>query len=328
MNTTRLAVLPIERMEWRYSMQWWEWLQTSLTFFGVPRTFYGSNEVAEIKVGQFLDVYRTCQYKAAQIQALCADIERGNVPTDVLVLDGWFPGIEHLFYIRSLTGLSFRIHAVLHAGSWDEMDFISQKGVTPWARPAELSWLTGYDHVYVATNFHKDLIAKSVGDAEHIVRKIEIVDFPVAMPERAKERIPMVIFPHRLALEKRPDEFELLKQWCNTHPSIQWIRTAEWCSTKAAYYELLGKATVAVSTARQETFGIAMLEARNAGCHCIVPDRLSYRETFADTKRYNALGEAATMIKQALGNTEAATPSWYVPSMQALVSAIICKGKQ
>lgn len=46
------------------------------------------------------------------------------------------------------------------------------------------------------------------------------------------------------------------------------------------YCDLLKQGTIAVSTARHEFFGIAVLEAVRAGCRPLLPDRLAYPEFF------------------------------------------------
>ena len=48
--------------------------------------------------------------------------------------------------------------------------------------------------------------------------------------------------------------------------------------TRAAYWRELSRCDVVVSTAIQENFGLAVLEAILAGCHPLLPDRLSYPE--------------------------------------------------
>ena len=55
---------------------------------------------------------------------------------------------------------------------------------------------------------------------------------------------------------------------------------------RAGYLGWLGRAQIALSTARHEFFGIAMLEAVHAGARPLVPDGLAYPEHFAADDRY------------------------------------------
>ncbi len=55
---------------------------------------------------------------------------------------------------------------------------------------------------------------------------------------------------------------------------------------RGAYATLLGSADIAVSTATNEFFGLAMIEACYAGCYPLVPDRLAYPELYPDEYRY------------------------------------------
>jgi glycosyltransferase involved in cell wall biosynthesis len=54
-----------------------------------------------------------------------------------------------------------------------------------------------------------------------------------------------------------------------------------------AYADLLAGSDVAVSTARNEFFGLAMLESCYAGCFPLVPDRLAYPELYPAQFRYD-----------------------------------------
>ncbi|MBE0476508.1 MAG: DUF3524 domain-containing protein [Coriobacteriia bacterium] len=58
-----------------------------------------------------------------------------------------------------------------------------------------------------------------------------------------------------------------------------------------AYAALLRGSDVAVSTAVNEFFGIAMMEAAYAGCYPLVPDRLAYPELYPVEMRYGSVAE-------------------------------------
>jgi len=57
-------------------------------------------------------------------------------------------------------------------------------------------------------------------------------------------------------------------------------------ASRSEYAALLASADVAVSTARNEFFGLAMVEASYAGCYPLVPDRLAYPELYPAEFRY------------------------------------------
>jgi len=63
------------------------------------------------------------------------------------------------------------------------------------------------------------------------------------------------------------------------------------------YAALLASSDVAVSTARNEFFGLAMIEACYAGCRPLVPDRLAYPELYGPEYRYGSQGELVARIR-------------------------------
>ena len=77
---------------------------------------------------------------------------------------------------------------------------------------------------------------------------------------------------------------------------------------RGAYCQLLGRADVVVSTARQENFGLSMVEAAYAGAHPLAPRALSYPEVFPreihDRCLYRGAPELRDRLRGLLGRRE------------------------
>ncbi len=71
--------------------------------------------------------------------------------------------------------------------------------------------------------------------------------------------------------------------------------------SRKEYARRLKQGDIVVSTARQEFFGMAVLEAVRAGCRPLVPDRLAYREIYPEEFRYRP-GRLFTRLKKLLEN--------------------------
>jgi glycosyltransferase involved in cell wall biosynthesis len=67
--------------------------------------------------------------------------------------------------------------------------------------------------------------------------------------------------------------------------------------SRAAYAELLSGSDIAVSTATNEFFGLAMVEAAYAGCMPLVPDSLAYPELYPAEMRYGSASELAERLR-------------------------------
>ena len=139
--------------------------------------------------------------------------------------------------------------------------------------------------------------------------------FPEKMPERTKrpensgERTPVILWNHRWEFDKKPEVFfdvlkkadEILKAEGTAVPfelvllgeNFQikpkaFIAAKEYygerilqygfCDSKAEYFDWLGRCDISISTSIQENFGISFVESAWAGCHPLLPDRLSYPE--------------------------------------------------
>jgi glycosyltransferase involved in cell wall biosynthesis len=70
--------------------------------------------------------------------------------------------------------------------------------------------------------------------------------------------------------------------------------------SRADYAALLASCDVAVSTAVNEFFGLAMIEAAYAGCLPLVPDTLAYPELYPQVMRYGSPEALAARLREAI----------------------------
>lgn len=284
--------VPIEPLEERYSADWYYWFDAALQQSGLSyMTIMPAQRLSmQIKSGEFLDVLDTNHFKSLQMASIVKAIHEGLVSnrTTIFFHDLWFPGLESLFYIRDALGLQFRISGMLHAGSYDTHDFLYHKGMDRWAKGIEQSWFSEVDRIIVASDFHRYLIPSR--NRITGASKLRVCPWPVSIPEEPRcwdDKQDIVVFPHRLAHEKRPDLFRSVAgKLRKDFPHWSFVLTKEVCETKRDYYAVLSSARVCVSCAEQETFGIAQMEALLSGCIPIQPNSLSYTEMYPEELCY------------------------------------------
>jgi hypothetical protein len=298
----KIVFLPIELYEERYSAQWYIWFTSAFAVHGIDYIRFGDDRLRVIDKGQFLDVVETNTYKLQQAAAAIEYLRyECDWPLHVFALDLWNPCILNIAYVAKCLDLDVKFSGILHAGTWDKHDYLSQKGFGKWAQGFERSLLDLVDRVYVGTKFHRWMIERYFSG---YAAKMKVVPFPVIQPDaplQEKERL--VVWPHRNAIEKnKKDWYKIIKLYKLSYPDdqVEWVSTADTCETKEMYYKCLARAKVVVSTAHQETFGIAMLEGVNFNAYPVVPNRLSYCELYDKEFRYETLEGAVALIKRHL----------------------------
>ncbi len=136
-------------------------------------------------------------------------------------------------------------------------------------------------------------------------------------PGRDRGDVPLLVWNQRWEHDKGPDEFAALlerlveagvafrvalvgEQFVSTPaafddlPALLGDRLIEFgYVADDAYAELLARADVVVSTASQEFFGVAVVEAMAAGAFTVLPDRLVYPEHIPPEHRNRCLYDGA-----------------------------------
>jgi len=96
-------------------------------------------------------------------------------------------------------------------------------------------------------------------------------------------KMPMVLFPHRVAPEKQVDIFKDLGK---SIPEAQFVVAQETQLSKDEYHMLLSRSKIVFSANQQETLGISCYEGALVGAAPLVPDRLSYTEMYDSAFKY------------------------------------------
>lgn len=292
--------LPIEPIEGRYSKQWADWFQAHFINKRIPYVQIGGDPGTEQpKPTEFLNPYGTFSWKFSQLRNAIHSIQNLKFCNRVVVFlhDGWFPGIEAFKYIRALKGIDIRICAFWHAGSYDDTDMLARHGMYEWVKGSEQTWFSLCDKIFVGSKYHGDRLLAALGQKASDANKIVVTGCPVEVPNiKGIKRRPLVVWPHRLSQDKRPDLFEQITE----HPKLQgleFIRTKDYNYSKEEYYGILSEAIAVVSTAEHENFGIAMVEGATLGCAPIAPNRLCYPETLDPDWLYNSQDELIGLLE-------------------------------
>jgi len=165
------------------------------------------------------------------------------------------------------------------------------------------------------------------GLAEQVAEKSQVIAPPFdpaafdATPVTRSVRM-RIVWPHRWEHDKNPEEFfaavmGLADEGLDFEVAVagQSFRETEGLMRQAAgtlgdrlvhcdqpasraeYAALLSSADVAVSTANNEFFGLAMVEACYAGCMPLVPDRLAYPELYGPEFRYRDADDLTARLR-------------------------------
>jgi len=304
-----IYIVDLEAVETRYTAQWKEHVPKIIKRSGHQvQVISGPEDIpAATTPGAFLNFGGTNIYKSRQVEEFSRLFTSGAIkPGDhFLFTDAWHPGIINLKYMSELLQIPVTIHALWHAGSYDPQDFLGRLiGRAKWVRHAEKSFFNSIDHNYFATDFHIRMFVDNLLEDGYkrenpwyeedyddyqtsgkIVRTgwpMEYMEDTLTMYKNMPKR-DLILFPHRIALEKQVDIFRDLKHWL---PQYEFVVCQEQQLTKNEYHNLLGEAKLVFSANLQETLGISCYEGAVVDAIPMVPDRLSYSEMYFDTFKY------------------------------------------
>jgi len=300
---SKLIWLPLEKLDQRYTVLWSLQYPSEFERLGIDyMTIEGEQLTNKIELGQVLDAYGTNYFKFGQLSNLIKAMHSRQVTSDDVLLfaDIWLPGLEALEYIACLGGVRPKITGILHAGTYDSSDFTYLHGMRPWGRPLEECWFSFVDLMFVGSEYHKKMVLSNFNIPSEKIAVTGLPFYPPSVSPQPRSDS-TIVFPHRLDPEKRPHEFDALKEF---FPEATFIRTKDHSYTKEQYFQLLASSTVAVSFAQHENFGYGMLEATALGCIPLMPNGLSYAEYYPRELLYDTVHELRYKLEMILYDSE------------------------
>jgi len=191
---------------------------------------------------------------------------------------------------------------------------------TAWNRDAFLDAIPGFLREF--PDHHPAGVSERIAAKSLVIAPpFDPTAFDATTPTRGA--VPRFVWPHRWEHDKNPDDFfsavamladeglafevAVAGQAFRDVPDS--ILAAELSlgsrlvhkgapESPPAYASLLAGSDVAVSTAQNEFFGLAMVEASYAGCLPLVPDRLAYPELYPRQFRYGTVEELAARLRE------------------------------
>lgn len=290
---TNIIVWPLEKLDNRYSLQWYECipqaLETKLKASGSTGRVIqidGVQTDATTTSGAFLNFSDTNRWKSTQLVAFLNMLDRGEItPTDVMLFtDAWNPVILQVKYIRDLMGYNWKLHSIFHAGAYDPTDILGYKMEKPWPWHTERALYYACDHNWYATDFHRKMFLNNLNISRDDQHKAQLSGQPHDLIVAAMNNLynknaskQGVVWPHRYNADKQPEIAEDLNSSMNT----SWCITQKLNLSKAEYYQKLSEHQVIFSCSLHENLGISIMEAVLLDVIPVLPDRCSYREMYA-----------------------------------------------
>jgi len=291
---TNIYIVPLERIDSRYTAQWYTSIPSDL------RNTMQSRGISNVQVvnvdgveptvdattsGAFLNFAHTNSFKATQVEAISHMFARGDVKAgDVfLFTDAWHFGITALRYMSELLDIPVGIMGIFHAGAYDPSDILGMKMSKPWPWHQERAWYYACDYVFYATDFHRQMFLNNLNipleDQYRAVVSGQPHSAIISHMEQVTSQAGVqsgVIWPHRYNADKQP----MIAEDLSSSMSQPWCITQKMKLNKHEYYQTLADHRVMFSCSLHENLGISVMEGVLAGVIPVLPNRCSYQEMY------------------------------------------------
>lgn len=295
--------VPLEYIDRRYTKAMDEVIREELDRQNKEYTVVGNIDEEQVIPNNkdFLNSTGTNITRFGQLAEIAKLFARGEIKDGdtFFFSDLWAAGIESIPYMAYFNDKKVKITGILHAGSFTPSDFVAN--LKHWAFDYERAVIKMTDKIFIGSS--QPLIDLIDGGYIDEYGKVYITGIPISTEKmyelveplsNFKEKEDIVVFAGRLVDEKQPHLFDRLK---DTYPEYTFIKTLDLDLDKEGYYDLLKRAKLFVSFAKQENYGIAAVEAAAYGVNLLVPDDLSYKDFYPRKYRFGSMIELHSKLK-------------------------------
>lgn len=280
-------IFPLEPLDARYTKQWYDEVPNQLERFLGNDSYELHNAIGKQNSGNttkggFLNFADTNYWKSTQIIHFIEEMYKGNVADDAILLftDFWNPAILQITYMRDLLDKNWTIHGIAHAGAYDPSDILGLKMQKPWPYEFERSVFYALDHLYFATEFHRDIFLQNLNIPKEDHHRAVISGQPymylidTLAQYKGVEKKERIMWPHRYNDDKQPEIAEDLSEYLDV------FITQKFSLSKSEYYAKLAESKIVFSCSLHENLGMSMIEGTLVDCIPIAPDRAAYSEIY------------------------------------------------
>jgi hypothetical protein len=254
---------------------------------------FGPVNFEEAPYNYFTNTLQALEWEAEQVKHIAKIISKVSQNDIVFFFDLNFPGLSlPLIHILRLVVKGIKIFGYLHGGSYCKDDIYAP--VKHSKSLYEKSLFAVCDGIFVATNYHKQLIKRKIRVQDNNIFVVRAPFYKEYVLKYAKPK-ELEIRKYDVLIVNRPQQIDLniIKGIINMEPKLKFVFTRNLgiknqnveikpVSSRSEYYELMADSKVLLLARTEETFGYPVLEAISLGTIPICPNKFSYPEILSD----------------------------------------------
>lgn len=278
-----------------------------------PVIFYFDEILPALRPKEVYDNFEFCNYYLKAGAALLGKLKEGDV---VFWQDLANASIWPLRMYESITGIRCFHCGIFHSSPFTPGDFLFGNRT---AEALHIDSLPFFDEIYVATEYMREmLLPPGHRMRESVFARTKITGLPLDLcgVKPNLEKREAVVFPHRWAADKRPENFIRLARWWKENvsrplsfevftPSPAFHEIEEdigdapvkviFNPSRKVYLERLSEVKFVWADSELETFGNAIREGVELGAIPVLNDMPCYRELYPESI-YSSFQEQTDML--------------------------------